>query len=123
MQTSIERIPGNERMSKAVIVNGAGIVYFKGVTPATNSGRTIEEQTTSVLEQVDKLLAEAGSSKTGLVSVNIWLNDIRDMAAMNKIYDQWVVPGHQPVRACVQAALAQPHYLIEVQVVAVRSPN
>lgn len=117
MEVSIERIAGNERMSKAVIVNGT--VYLKGVTPAAEAGRTIEEQAANVLQQTEQLLLEAGTSKAGLVSVNIWLNDIRDMSAMNKIYDHWIVPGQQPVRACVQASLAQPHYLIEVQAVAV----
>jgi enamine deaminase RidA (YjgF/YER057c/UK114 family) len=37
---------------------------------------------------------------------------------MNRVWDAWVVPGHTPPRATVQAALANPDWKIEVVVTA-----
>jgi len=112
--TDIKRLPNNDRMSAAVIVNG--MAWFKGVTPRAEAGDTIAAQTSDVLAQVDALLEKAGTRRDRLVTVNIWLKNIADMAAMNEIYDAWIVPGQQPVRACVEANLARPGYLIEIQV-------
>jgi enamine deaminase RidA (YjgF/YER057c/UK114 family) len=41
-----------------------------------------------------------------------------DFAAMNEVWEKWVVPGQTPARATVQAKLAAPNYRIEIQVVA-----
>lgn len=107
-------IPGNARMSSAVIHNGTA--YLKGVT--ARSGKTVEEQTADVLAQIDELLKSAGSSRERLLQATIWLKSMADFNAMNAVYDRWVVPGAQPVRACVQAALASPDLLVEVRVIA-----
>ena len=37
---------------------------------------------------------------------------------MNEVWDAWVPAGHTPPRATVQAALADPAYLIEIVVTA-----
>jgi enamine deaminase RidA (YjgF/YER057c/UK114 family) len=36
------------------------------------------------------------------------------------VWDKWVVPGQTPARACVEARLAHPKYLVEIRVVAAR---
>ena len=64
------------------------------------------------------LLSEAGSDKAKILSATIYLNDMNDFAAMNAVWDSWVVPGQTPARATVQAKLASPEYRIEIQVVA-----
>jgi enamine deaminase RidA (YjgF/YER057c/UK114 family) len=46
------------------------------------------------------------------------LADIQDIAAMNGVWDAWVVPGTAPPRATVQAALARPEWKIEIVVTA-----
>ena len=48
-------------------------------------------------------LAEAGSDKTKILSATIYLPDIADFAAMNKVWEDWVVPGQTPARATVEA--------------------
>ena len=64
------------------------------------------------------MLSEAGSDKSKLLSATIYLADINDFAAMNAVWDKWVVPGQTPARATVQAKLATPEYRVEIQVVA-----
>ena len=33
---------------------------------------------------------------------------------MNKAWDEWVIPGQTPVRATVEATLADPIYKVEI---------
>ena len=66
----------------------------------------------------DRLLAEAGSDKTQLLSVQIYISDLVHFAAMNAAWDMWVPEGNAPPRATVEAKLANPACLVEVVVVA-----
>jgi len=66
----------------------------------------------------DSLLAKGGSDKSKILTATIWLSDISDFAAMNKVWDAWVVPGHTPARATVQARLNDPQMKVEIMVVA-----
>jgi enamine deaminase RidA (YjgF/YER057c/UK114 family) len=54
------------------------------------------------------------------LSATIWLADMRDYDAMNAVWDAWVSPGNTPVRACVEARLAAPHWRVEIAVIAAR---
>jgi enamine deaminase RidA (YjgF/YER057c/UK114 family) len=50
----------------------------------------------------------------------IYLKDITDIAAMNEVWDAWVVQGNTPARATVKADLATPDYKVEIMVTAAR---
>jgi enamine deaminase RidA (YjgF/YER057c/UK114 family) len=103
------------RYSEAAIFNG--VVYLAGMVPECEAP-DITAQTRDVLAQIDQRLAEAGSDNTRLLRVQIYLADIRDIDAMNAVWDAWVPAGHAPPRATVQAALADPDWRIEVVVTA-----
>ncbi len=109
----IKRIKPGQRFSSAVVVNG--IVTTAGVTGA---GADTAAQTRDILAQIDALLAEAGSSKANLISAAIWLRDISHFSQMNEVWDQWVDKNNLPVRATVEARLATPELLVEIQVTA-----
>lgn len=111
----IERYQKGSRMSQAVV--HAGTVYVAGKV-ARNSKGSLEEQTRDVLEQIETLLKEAGSDKSKLLSINIYLPAIADFDAMNVVYDAWVDKDNPPVRACVEARLANPDLRIEITAVA-----
>ena len=66
----------------------------------------------------DALLERAGSHKTKVLRAQIFITDLADFAAMNAVWDAWVVPGQTPARATVQAALAKPEWKIEIVVTA-----
>lgn len=103
------------RMSQAVAYGG--MVYIAGqVANDRNAG--IDGQTRDVLAKIEALLEEAGTSKSKLVAVNIFLPQIGNFEAMNRIYDAWVDPERPPARACVEARLADPDLRIEVTAVA-----
>ena len=71
-----------------------------------------------MLAEIDALLARGGSDRSRILSAVIWLSDIGDFAAMNAVWDAWVVPGHAPARATVQATLSEPAMKVEIMVVA-----
>ena len=80
----------------------------------------IANQTITTLEKIEALLESAGSDKTRLLSVTIYLRDMKDFAAMNEVWDAWVEPGFAPARACVEARMASPELLVEMSVTAAR---
>jgi len=80
----------------------------------------ITTQTREVLASVEQTLIRAGSDKSRLLQVTIYLADISEIAAMNAVWDDWVPEGTAPARACVEAKLANPGYRIEVVVLAAR---
>jgi enamine deaminase RidA (YjgF/YER057c/UK114 family) len=94
------------------------VVYLAGQVPSDAPDADIEGQTREVLGHIDRLLAECGSDKQHLLSVQIFLTDITQIGRMNAVWDSWVAPGHTPPRATVQAKLADTRWQIEVTVVA-----
>ncbi len=112
---SIVRMDTGTRMSSIVIHQGT--VYLCGQV-AKDKYSDITTQTHTMLEEVDTLLAQAGSSREHLLSCTIYLKDMADYDAMNAVWDTWVPQGHAPARACVEAAIAEPEYLVEISVVA-----
>ena len=80
----------------------------------------VYEQTRDVLGQIDAHLAAAGSDKSRLLSVSIWLPDITTFSEMNRAWDEWVDKGNLPARATVEARLASPAYKVEIAAIAAR---
>ena len=115
MHADIQRLHVAARYSEAAVFNG--VVYLAGMVPECEA-TDIRSQTADVLQQIEQRLAEAGSDKTRILRTQIYLQDITDISAMNEVWDAWVVAGSAPPRATVQAALANPAYLIEVVVTA-----
>ena len=111
---NIQRIEVGPRMSQAV---KAGSLVFLAGQVADVKG-SVTEQTESILSKIDLLLGKAGSDKTKIISVNIWLSDIGTFSQMNAVWDRWVPAGHTPARATVEAKLAAPEYRVEIAVVA-----
>ncbi len=111
----IKRIGVGARMSKAVIHNGT--VHLAG--QVGEPGSDVTEQTKEILAEIDRILAEAGTDKTRLITAQIWLADIAsDFGKMNAVWDSWVSPGNTPARYTGEAKLAGPEYLVEIIVTA-----
>lgn len=111
----IRHIEPGPRMSQAVVANG--FVFLAGQI-ASDPVPCVETQTRDVLAKIDRLLAEAGSDRTKIVSATIWLADIATFADMNRAWDAWVPAGQAPARATVEAKLAAPQFLVEIGITA-----
>jgi enamine deaminase RidA (YjgF/YER057c/UK114 family) len=107
----IQRFHVGTRLSEMAVHHGT--VYLAGQVP-DDPTKDIAGQTAEVLASIDKLLAEAGTDKSRLLMVQIYLTDLADFPGMNAVWDDWVIKGQTPPRATVQAQLARPEWRIEV---------
>lgn len=115
--SDITRIDQNARRSRACVFGD--LVFLAGQVADTKSA-DITQQTREALAKVDDMLAQAGTDKSHLLSVQVWLKTMDDFNAMNAVYDAWVVPGNASTRACGKVELADPAYRIEVIAIAAR---
>jgi len=111
----IERFDPGPRLSEAV-VHGDRIL-LSGMIPE-DTALDVAGQVRQALAEIDALLARAGTDKARILTATIYLADIGDFAAMNAVWDAWVVPGRTPARATVQAKLNDPNMKVEIVVVA-----
>jgi enamine deaminase RidA (YjgF/YER057c/UK114 family) len=112
--TDIRRIDPGPRMSEAVVKGNR--IYCSGMIPEDTS-LDITGQVKQALFEIDSLLAKGGSDKSKILTATIWLADIADFAAMNAVWDAWVVPGQAPARATVQARMNDPRLKVEIMIV------
>ena len=110
----IQRYGVTTRYADSVVY--AGTVYLVEVPQTLDAD--IHVQTLEVLERIEQSLTQAGSHKTRLILVTIYLRNMADYAAVNAIWDAWVPSGHAPARVCIEARLANPGYHLEITVVA-----
>jgi enamine deaminase RidA (YjgF/YER057c/UK114 family) len=115
--SDVRRIDPGPRLSEASVHGDR--LYLSGMIPEDTS-LDVAGQAKQALAEIDALLARGGSDKTKILSAVIWLSDIGDFAAMNAVWDVWVVPGQTPARATVQARLSDPDMKVEIMVVAAR---
>lgn len=108
---TIKRFQVGSRMSQGVVAGG--MLHIAGQVAEDRKG-SLEEQTRSVLAKIDALLAEAGSDRSKLIAVNVFLPHIIDFDAMNAVYDAWIDPANPPARACIEARLADPDLRVEM---------
>lgn len=112
---NIQRLQPGPRMSAAVACNG--FVFLSGQV-ADDTAANVAGQTEQILKKIDKLLGEAGSDKTKILTATIWLAEASTFNEMNSVWDAWVPQGHTPARACVESKLAFPQYTVEIGVIA-----
>lgn len=108
----IERQDVNHRRSRMVKYNG--MCFLSG--QFSDSDGDITQQTRETLAKIDDLLKRAGTSKSRLLTAQIWLRDMADFADMNKVWDAWIDPENPPTRCCGQVLMADPDMRIEVVV-------
>ena len=111
----VQRFEIGARMSEMAVHNG--VCYLAGQVAADGS-QDIGGQTKQVLDAIDALLKQAGTDKTKILRAQIFLANIAEFPVMNAVWDKWVVAGHTPPRATVQAALAKPEWKVEIVVTA-----
>lgn len=115
---SVERLHVEKRYCEVAM--SGNLVHLAGQL-ANDTSLDIKAQTQETLDNIDRLLLQAGTDKSSILSVLIFLKDIeQDYAAMNEVWDAWVAKGHAPARTCVESKLYHPEVLVEMTVTAVR---
>lgn len=78
----------------------------------------IKAHTKHVLEQIESRLKDAGSSMEKVLKVNVYLNDLKDYAAMNEVF-LGKFGENPPVRTTIAAAGGIPgNSLVEIDCIA-----
>lgn len=96
-------------------------LYFSGVIPLNAAGTaingsTIEEQTHVVLKFIGAKLQSQGLSYEDVLSTTVYMKDLNEFAAMNKVYGEYFRTG-APARATVEVARLPRDVKIEIAAV------
>jgi enamine deaminase RidA (YjgF/YER057c/UK114 family) len=116
---TITRLHAGPRMSQ-VVIHGSTI-YLAGQVADQAKGGSVSAQTKEILAAIERLLTEAGSDKTKILSATIYLANIATFAEMNAVWDAWIPAGHAPARATVEAKLAAPVCTVEIACIAAKA--
>jgi enamine deaminase RidA (YjgF/YER057c/UK114 family) len=101
------------------LVEYGNLVFVAGTTADNKSG-SCKAQTEEILKKIDGFLAEAGTSKSKILSANVWVADMKEKGEMDAAWQAWVDPQNKPARACVEARLGTPDIRVEIMVTAAR---
>lgn len=115
---AVQRLHVAKRFSEVAI--SGNLVHLAGQL-ASDTSLDIKGQTQQTLDFIDQFLADAGTDKSHIMSVTIFLKDIEnDYAGMNEVWDVWCSDIQALPRACVEAKMYKPEVLVEMTVVAVK---
>ncbi len=77
----------------------------------------VQAQTVQTLNNVKSVLAEGGATLDDVLKCTVYLKDISDFQAMNEVFASFF-PNDPPARTTVQALLADPEMLVEIEAIA-----
>ena len=98
------------------VTSYGGLVFIAGV--GAHFEGDIKAHTKHVLDEIQKKLEEVGSSMEKVLKVNVYLNDLKDYAAMNQMFLGRFGP-EPPVRTTIAAAGGIPgNSLVEIDCIA-----
>lgn len=109
-----------KKPAKTPLFNGAvaygNLLFIAG--KGYHSEGDIKVHTKDVLRQIKEELEQAGSSMEKVVKCNVYLNDLKDYAGMNEVF-QGSFGDEPPVRTTIAAAGGIPgNSLVEIDVIA-----
>jgi 2-iminobutanoate/2-iminopropanoate deaminase len=105
-------------LSKAI--RAGDFVFLSGQLGLDENGRVadgIEAQTRHCLRNIRELLALAGLDLSAVVKATVWLTEVGDFAAFNRVYAEAFADA-PPVRSTVVSGLVLPGAKIEIEVIA-----
>lgn len=100
-------------------------VLISGTASINNKGEVmypgdVEKQTRRMWENIEALLAEAGSSYDDVCNMVVYLRDLADYPLVRQLYDQ-----RFPDKPCVivQAPVCRPAWLVEMECMAIKKAS
>jgi 2-iminobutanoate/2-iminopropanoate deaminase len=100
-------------------IKANGFVFASGqvgTDPRTGdtAGPDVASQTRQAIANLRAVLEAGGSSLNGLVKTTVFLSDMRLFEEMNAVYRE-LIPEPRPGRSTVEARLARPGLLVEIE--------
>lgn len=105
-------------------IRSGNMLFLSGqipLDPATGqiSGSTVDEQTKRVMDNLAAVLAANDMTMANVVSTTVYVRDLNDFAAMNKVYGTYFT-SNPPARATVQAARLPKDVSVEISAIATK---
>jgi len=101
-------------------IKSGNFIFCSGQIPLNTEGevvgKSVEEQTKQILENIKNLLEDVGSGLSNVVKTTIFLTDINDFPIVNEIYGKYM--SHKPARSTVAVASLPKGVKIEIEVIA-----
>ena len=98
------------------------MIYTSGQIPMTSDGELvsgdIHDQTRQILNNLQAVLEEAGSSLSQIVKTTIYLTNMDDFIAVNTVYGEYF-SGAYPARSTVAVKTLPKNVDIEIDAIAV----
>ena len=103
-------------------VNTGTLIFCAGQLALKPDGaslldRPAAEQARQVLQNVSAVLEAAGSSLSKVVKATVFLTDLNDFQAMNKVYGEFFKEPY-PARSTIQVAALPKGARVEIEVIA-----
>lgn len=104
-------------------VRAGDTIYVSGqlpINPTTGdfAGGDIQSQTRQSIANIQAILKSEGIGLKNVVKTTVYLNDMKEFAAMNEIYAEYFTEKY-PARIAVQAACLPKNALVEIDAIAV----
>lgn len=110
----------NGHYSQCIKYNG--ILYLSGQLPIMKETKaipaTIEQQTILALQNTEAILKEAGSNKSNILQVRLYISNIKLWDKVNNEYIRFF-GNHKPVRSIIPTRKLHFGCLIEIEVTAI----
>lgn len=82
---------------------------------APDKSGTLAEQTRQILDIIERHLLEVGSSRQGLLMVQVWLADITGFPEFRNVWNAWIDPDNVPALSVVEAQASRRDSLVEIR--------
>ena len=107
--------------SQAVLTGGLLLTSGQlGLNPETGIlPEGVEAQAAQALQNIGAILAESGYERTDVVKTTIFIRNMGDFAAVNRIYAGFF-GDHKPARSCVEVSALPKGGLVEIEATAAR---
>jgi 2-iminobutanoate/2-iminopropanoate deaminase len=104
-------------------IRAGDLIFVSGQLPANAEGVLIIDDiataTRQSLENVNAVLSAAGARMSNVVKATVFLTDMGDFSAMNKVYGEFFSDPF-PARACIEVAALPKGAKVEIEVIARR---
>lgn len=102
-------------------MNVGNLVFTSGQIPFNTNGELVsddvQEQARQSLNNIKKILEEAGTNVDNVVKCTVFISDMNDFPEINEVYEEFFTKPY-PARSCVEVARLPKDVKVEIEAIA-----